>query len=180
MVRKKHKMRSKIIKEAIGLEGLILNEEAKYVTYLAPIFETIGEDTMRSLNWRLTYVETGGSLTKEYSFGDCLEEWISGDDLWDEIMKYPDIQWWWGLLQGFSKEYSSEHSKKYGLVDIKMDEEIWKNPVSMRHPDASIEIEAFDSSLSIVIAKDEDVLRKLKERNKRYQLLSELNDVLEE
>lgn len=162
------------------MEGLILNEETKYVTYMAPIFETVGEKVIRSLNWRLTYVETGGSATEEYIFGDCLEEWISGDNLWNEIMKYPNIQWWWGLLQGFSQEYSFEHSKKYGLVDIQMDEELWKNPVSMRHPDAEIEIEAFDSSLSVVIAKDEVVLKRLKERYKSYQLLSEVNAGLED
>ena len=160
------------------MEGIILNEGTEYVTYMKPIFETIGEVVVRSLNWRLTYVVTGGYLTEEYSFGDCLEVWISGDELWAEVVKYPDMQWIWGLLQGFSKEITFEQSQTHGLVDIMMDERIWTNPVSMRHPDAEIEIEAFDSTLSIVIAKDDSVLSRLKERYPRYQLLSEVNEGL--
>ena len=160
------------------MEGLVLNEESEYVTYMAPIFETIGLDLIRDLNWRITYVETGGPLNEEYSFGDCLDYWISGDTLVDEVMKYPEIQWIWGLLQGFKPGINKVDICREELVVIQMDETIWTNPISMRSPQAEIEIEAFDSSLSIVIAKDDTILQRLQSVYRKSELLSEYNNSL--
>lgn len=160
-------------------DGLILHEETDYVTYMPPIFEAVGIDYIKNLNWRLTYVEVGGSTTEEYTFGNCFDCWITGEDLVNEVMKYPDLQWWWGLLQGFEGNISKEDACKSEPVDIKLDTRIWQNPVSLRNEMSAIEIEAFDSTLSIVIAKDEYILKRLQKSFANSELLSNYNELLD-
>ena len=156
------------------MEGLILNEESKYVTYMSPIFDALGDDYTRSLNWRIIYPECG-SVEQVYSFEHIKDSWISGGELVEQIRKNPNIQWWWGLLQGIPKTISREDVEKEVLVDIKEDPHIWKNPVTMRSNYSLIEIEAFDSTLTVVISSDDTVLERLKEAFPKYELLSKYN-----
>ena len=93
------------------MEGLILNEESKYVTYMSPIFDALGDDYIRSLNWRIIYPECG-SVEQVYSFEHIKDSWISGDELVEQIRKNPNIQWWWGLLQGIPKIITREDVEK--------------------------------------------------------------------
>lgn len=156
------------------MEGLILNEGTKKVTYMCPIFDALGDDFIRSLNWRIVYPECG-SIDQVYSFEHIDVSWISGDDLVNEIRENPNIQWWWGLLQGIPKTVLQEEIDKENLVDIKEDTKIWENPVSMRSNHSVIEIEAFDSSLTVIISNNETVLEKLKKCFPNYEVLSEYN-----
>lgn len=158
------------------MEGLILNERTEYVTYLCPIFDAVGDDYIRSLNWRIIYPECGSAVSQGYSFEGKEDSWISGNQLVEEVRNNPDIQWWWGLLQGFDQNVSRSEAMKEEPVDIQEDTEIWKNPVTMRNPKAQIEIEAFDSTLTVVIAKEDAVLEKLKIAFPDHKLLSEYND----
>ena len=74
------------------MEGLILNEQTKYVTYLEPIFEALGKGFIERLNWRITYPECGSSLTDKYSFEGELDSWISGKELLNEVAAHPNLQ----------------------------------------------------------------------------------------
>lgn len=158
------------------MEGLILNERTEYVTYLEPIFDAVGRDYISRLNWRITYPEVGGSATDCYSFEGNVDSWIFGKELLEEIDNHPDLQWWWGLLQGFEQNISQTEAMKEAPIDIQEDTEIWSNPVTMRNPEASIEIEAFDSSMTVVIVKEKAVLEKLKAAFPDHELLSEYNE----
>lgn len=157
------------------MEGLILNERTEYVTYLCPIFDAVGDDYIRSLNWRIIYPECGDPGSQAYSFEGKPDSWITGEKLVEEIRNDPDIQWWWGLLQGFEQSISQAEAMKEAPIDIQDDTEIWSNPVTMRNSEASIEIEAFDSSLTVVIVKEKSVLEKLKAAFPDHELLSEYN-----
>lgn len=161
------------------MEGLILNEKTKYVTYMCPIFDALGDDYIRSLNWRIVYPECG-SVEQVYSFEHTKTSWISGDELVGEIRKNPNIQWWWGLLQGIPKTVSQEDVEKEDLIDIKEDPHIWENPVTMRSNYSLIEIEAFDSTLTVVISSDDAVLERLKIAFPKYEILSEYNSSFDE
>ena len=162
------------------MEGLVLNEKTEYVTYLEPIFDAVGRDYISRLNWRITYPEVGGSATDCYSFEGNVDSWISGKELLEEIDNHPNLQWWWGLLQGFETHYSKEEIQIEEPVDIQLDITIWELPVTMRNDKAEIEIEAFDSTQTIVVVKDNAVLEKLKTAFPDYDLLSELNSKLED
>ncbi len=157
------------------MEGLILNEQTKYVTFLCPIFDSIGYDVIRNLNWRVTCVECGGSSAFTYSFANSKATWLSGDQLVEEVKNNPNVQLWWGLLQGFPNSVSEDDVKNEPAADIQNDSEIWINPVSMRSTKSVIEIEAFDSSMTIVISNDKGVLEKLRRSFPLSELLSEYN-----
>lgn len=157
------------------MEGLLLNEKTKYVTYMEPIFDALGRDYIEHLNWRITYSECGGSPTDNYSFSGRVDSWLPGKALLDEIGNHPNLQWWWGLLQGFDPIFTQAEIQKESPVDIQCDTKIWELPVSMRDYRAEIEIEAFDSTLTIVIAKEEAVIEKLKRAFPEYELLSAYN-----
>lgn len=160
------------------LEGLILHEDTEYVTYLCPIFDALGDELICSLNWRIISPECGSSVTDKYSFEGEYDSWISGTELVKEVRKYPNIQWWWGLLQGFPDSISRDEVFKLDAIDIKEDAQLWEYPVAMRDPNALIEIEAFDSSLTIVVAKDNSILESLKNAFPNNELLSEYNKSL--
>lgn len=160
------------------MEGLILHEDTEYVTYLCPIFDALGDELISSLNWRIISPECGGSLTDMYSFNGEYDSWISGTELVKEVRKYPDIQWWWGLLQGFPDSISRDEVFKLEPIDLQDDPYLWGIPVTMRNPNALIEIEAFDSSLTIVLAKEIFVLESLKKAFPHYELLSDYNKSL--
>ena len=61
-------------------------------------------------------------------------------------------------------------------IDIQDDPHFWENPVTMRDPNALIEIEAFDSSLTIVLAKEDHILESLKKAFPNYELLSDWSE----
>ena len=91
------------------------------------------------------------------------------------IDRCPDVQWVWGLLQGFNKSVSRKMVFQTELVDIHQDTSIWTNPVSMRNSLSEIEIEAFDSTMSIVTVKDEVLLNQLQLAFPNGILLSHYN-----
>ena len=158
------------------MEGLILNEQTQYYTIMPPIMKALGCDLIRSLNWRLSYIECLGEYYDEFLFKDnSLDIWIDGNSLMNCIDRCPDVQWVWGLLQGFNKSVARETVFRTELVDIQEDSLIWTNPVSMRNPLSEIEIEAFDSTMSIVTVKDEALLKSLQLSFPNGILLSKYN-----
>lgn len=158
------------------LEGLILHEDTEYVTYLCPIFDALGDELISSLNWRIISPECGSGATDMYSFEGEYDSCISGGELVKEVRKYPDIQWWWGLLQGFPDFISRDEVFRIEPIDIQDDPYFWESPVTMRDPNALIEIEAFDSSLTIVLAKEDHILESLKKAFPNYELLSDWSE----
>ena len=158
------------------MEGLILHEDTEFVTYLCPIFDALGDELISSLNWRIISPECGGSLTDTYSFEGKYDAWVSGAELAKEVRKYPSVQWWWGLLQGFPDSVSRDAVLKMEPFDLQDQPYYWGNPNTMRDPNALIGIEAFDSSLTIVLAKKDYVLESLKKAFPNYELLSDWNE----
>ena len=159
------------------MDGWILREQTTHYTYMPPIMKGLGYDLIRSMNWRLSYIECLGTHYDSFLFNDNpLDKWIDGDSLMNCIDRCPDVQWVWGLLQGFNKSVSRKIVFQTELVDIQQDTSIWTNPVSMRNSLSEIEIEAFDSTMSIVTVKDEVLLNQLQLAFPNGILLSHYND----
>ena len=85
------------------MEGLILHEDTEYVTYLCPIFDTLGDELISSLNWRIISPECGSSVTDKYSFEGEYDSWISGTELVKEVRKSVWAGFlflmYWGILK---------------------------------------------------------------------------------
>lgn len=136
--------------------GAILKSGEKYYTYLYKIFTEINI-VQKDYNWLITDI-VAYPETKEYQ--DLFSKkyaWLSGDEL-TNITEKEDFQWIWGVLSGFDKNIDIEEVLKYSLPYADGYEGFWENPLSLQHPLASIEIVAWDSSLSLIISKNKQII----------------------
>jgi hypothetical protein len=62
------------------------------------------------------------------------------------------------VLSGFEKNVTFDEVLKYNLPYANDYDGFWNNPVSIQHPLASVEIVPWDSSLTLVISKDEKLV----------------------
>ena len=99
---------------------------------------------------------------------------MTGDELTD-ICKNEDFQWIWGVFSGFHKSVDKEDVLKDKLPQADGYTGFWKNPISIQHPLAEIEIVAWDSSLTIIISKNDNIIEKFMKRNILAEDLEEYN-----
>ncbi len=136
--------------------GAILEKGEQFYTYLSKVFKAI-EDKQTDYNWLITdcvcyplSADTGSLLSQKY----C---WLSGDEL-TSIVNKEDFQWIWGVLSGFEKDISLESVLEYPFPYADGYEGFWKNPLSIQHPLASIEIVPWDSSLTLILSKRKELI----------------------
>ncbi len=148
------------------MEGLILNEGG-YVTYPYKVFKPI-EQYVRSLNWRLTNVECGVSPSP---FGNELESILDGNQLMDLLEEHPNIQWWWGSLSGFTENISKEDIQANPIIDLTSTQPYLKDKLHHLEPQAVLEVIAFDSTETYVLADDLNVVDQLKKAFPKHENL---------
>lgn len=143
------------------MKGAIIDKGEKYYTYLKELFASIG-NVQKEYNWLITGHECypqNPDYAKKLSQEYC---WITGDEL-TNMVENEDFQWIWGVFSAFSKNISQQEVLKSKLPYADGNTELWQNPVSIQHPLAEIEILAWDSSMTVVISKNDDIIGKLKE-----------------
>ena len=84
--------------------------------------------------------------------------WVQGERL-DEIVHQQSFPWYWGVLSGFKREIPLQEVLSYGLPYADGYDGFWKNPVSIQHPLAELEIVAWDSTLTLLISRDEAIVQ---------------------
>ncbi len=156
------------------MKGIILDRGEEYFTYLKKIFSAI-DNAQNNYNWLITghecypqsekYTEL---LSKEY----C---WVTGDELSQMIQK-EDFQWIWGVLSGFSKNIRKDEILKYKFPQAEGYEGLWENPISIQHPLAEIEIVPWDSSMVILISKNDNIVDIFKKNIPLAEDLEEYNN----
>lgn len=154
------------------MKGIIIQGE-KYYTYLKKIFVSIN-NIQRDYNWLITNHECYPQNKKyeERLSGEYC--WLSGNEL-TEMVGDEDFQWIWGVLSAFSTNLSKQDILKYDFP--KPDSvEIWKNPVSIQHPLAEIEIIPWDSSLTVITSKRNDIIDLLQSNGILMEDLEEYNE----
>ena len=145
----------------------------KYFTFLKKIFDSI-ENVQKNYNWLITgyecypqnikYVER---LSKEW----C---WITGKEL-TKMIETENFQWIWGVFSAFPESVTKDDALKYELPKADGNEKIWKNPISIQHPLSVMEIIAWDSSMTILISKFDEIVEKLLKSNPLIEDLEEYN-----
>lgn len=155
------------------MKGAVINKGERYFTFLNKIFDAI-ENIQKKYNWLITgyecypqhikYVER---LSKEW----C---WITGDEL-TEMIETENIQWIWGIFSAFPQNVTEADVLKYELPKANGNDKIWKNPISIQHPLSVMEIIAWDSSMTIFISKNDEIVEKILMKNPLIEDLEEFN-----
>jgi hypothetical protein len=142
-------LRALKIDGGIKMYGAILEKGEDYYTYLYKVFSGINM-VQKNYNWLITDIVSYPKI-KEYE--DLFSKeycWISGEQL-TKILEKEDFQWIWGVLSGFDKNIDIKEVLNYSLPYADGYEGFWKNPLSLQHPLASLEIVAWDSSSTLII-----------------------------
>lgn len=145
------------------MKGVVIEKGEKYFTQLKKIFFSIN-DIQRNYNWLITGQECYPQSEKYAKIWTESYCWMTGDEL-TEMIEEEDFQWIWGVLSAFSKDIAKGRVLEYELPEADGNGEIWQNPVSIQHPLAEIEIIAWDSSATVFISKDDNIVELLRENN---------------
>lgn len=154
--------------------GLIDQNDQKYYTYLSKVFKGLG-DVQKQYNWLITDceaypqdMEAEAMLNEEY-------RWISGEDF-SEMIEKEDFQWVWAVLAGFEKNIALEKVLKYPLPEVRDGGGTYcKNPISIQHPLAVIEIIPFDSAYTVILSRDKSIIDHYKTIYPKTQDLTDFN-----
>ncbi len=141
--------------------GRILTGGGRSYTFLSPLFAAIRQAQKR-YNWLITDFE-GGFPLKERSRVNSLNlreryAWLTGEEL-TRLAEQMDFPWSWGVFSGFDQGVALDQVLEYELPYADGNPGFWKNPVSVQHPLAALELTAWDNACALVISRDEAVLR---------------------
>lgn len=155
------------------MRGIILQDRECYYTFLKDIFALI-DNVQTEYNWLISDYECYPQKSKYFELlqGDYC--WISGKELTD-MVEDENFQWIWGVFSGFPKNISRDEIFSYKLPQSEGYSGFWKNPISIQHPLASIEIVAWDSTLTLIISKEDGFFTKIKERDIKIEDLELYN-----
>lgn len=177
------------MEESTMVYGAIDSKSKVYYTYLKAVFDALDNKQIK-YNWLITDSEIiahSASLdalntgvrwqyknkkpiaipAPEYYF-------LSGEEL-TEIINRDDSQWIWGVLSGFDRSISLEEVLKYPLPKANGYEGFWRNPLSLQHPLASIEIVPWDSSFVLFLSRSKEIVDRFKTTFPKSQDLCEFN-----
>lgn len=155
------------------MRSAILEKGEQYYTHMAKVFNSI-ENEQLNYNWLITDCEC---YPEDKSINEMFSKkyiWISGEQL-TEIISKDDFQFVWGVFSGFSPEVTLEEVLRYDLPFADGYKDFWANNVGIQHPLAKVEIVAWDSSLTLLISKDDSLVQKFCNNFPLSEDLSALN-----
>ena len=169
--------------------GVIDTDSCRWYTYLKAVFEAI-DNKQLEYNWLITATDIvahsdrldalNTSVRWQYKNGKSIAVpapdyyFLSGEEL-TKIITIDDSQWIWGVLSGFEKSIPLDEILRYPLPEAEGYKDFWKNPPSIQHPLASVEIVLWDSSLVLLFSKNKEIIDSFRLAFPRSQNLSEFN-----
>ena len=154
--------------------GSILEKGERFYTRLLGILRAI-EPLHESFNWLVTDYECYPNdplvdefFSREYCF-------LSGEEL-STLLEQDDFQWIWGVFSAFEQDVPLEEILKYPVPYADHNPTFWKNPLTMQHPLAQIEIVAFDSSLTLFLSKEQSYVDRFRHAFPLSEDLREYNE----
>ncbi len=160
--------------------GAIDEHSKHHYTYLKDVFSAINHIQM-DYNWLITDTD----IIARSEELNALNTWpaavpapeyyfLSGEAL-TKIVTQDDSQWIWGVLSGFDKRIPIEDILQYPLPKADGYGGFWKNPLSIQHALASIEIVPWDSSLVLIFSKSKEIVDSFRMAFSKSQDLQEYN-----
>lgn len=138
------------------MKSAILSKGERFYTYMHKILEAMGNEQV-NYNWLITDCEC---YPADKEFRELFSQeyiWITGEKL-TEVIDREDFQFIWAVLSGFPRENSLGEVLKYDLPFADGYKGFWVDNVGIQHPVADIEIVAFDSSFTLFISKNDDLV----------------------
>lgn len=143
------------------------SKQIQFYTYLGPIFEAI-QNRQYEYNWLLTDLDLNWIPDDFLDYCDQCKihkvlwnrnnvYWLTGEQLTNLITKYK-IQFIWGVLSGF-KNTEVIDIQNLSVLPIAETPELWKPGVTVQHSKAEVEIVCWDSGLTILISKDQSIIK---------------------
>ena len=157
------------------MKGVILRKGERAYSYFSGVFSAISP-AVAERNWLITGYENYPEALEPYggNLGRAAFFWVQGERL-EEIVRQQDYPWYWGVLSGFKKEVPLHQVISYGLPYADGYTGFWKNPISIQHPMADIEIVAWDSALTLLISRDEAIAQAFRNAYPRSEDLETYN-----
>jgi len=155
------------------VKSAILQKGEHFYTHMSKIFNAIGNGQLK-YNWLITDYEC---YPQDKGINEVFSTeyiWMAGKQL-TEIIRREDFQFIWGVFSGFSLEVTLEEVLKYDLPFADGYKGFWANDVGIQHPLAEVEIVAWDSSLTLLIGRDYNLVQKFRRNLPLSEDLSALN-----
>ncbi len=136
--------------------GAINEKGEKWYTQMGRVFDAI-KDKQIDYNWLITDMDCVPQKIEAYCRGKgyC---WLTGEAL-SQLVREDDWQWVWAVLSGFNKGITLSEVLKYQEPYSDGYKGFWSNPLSIQHPLATIEIVPWDSSLTLFLSKEENLVK---------------------
>lgn len=136
--------------------GAILEKGEPFYTSMNRVFQAI-ENAQTEYNWLITDCEC---CPKSPDINALLSQnycWLSGCEL-TSIVHQEDFQWIWAALSGFRPDIPLAEILKYPLPCSVDYNGFWKNPLSIQHPLAEVEIVPWDSTSTFIYSKRKEIV----------------------
>ena len=143
------------------VNGIILRKGEHAYTYLKKLFDSIAPLPL-TFKWLISYPECYPQTKEIQTRLDCNFCILSGKELTDWVNQ-EDFQWIWGTFSAFDPSTADKDILEYKLPENDMYPGFWKNPLTIQHPLAKMEIVAFDASFTLIFTKDFTLPERFKE-----------------
>lgn len=155
------------------MKSAILEKGERSFTHIGKVFQGIDNEQIK-YNWLITDCNC---YPQNSDFAKLFSKefvWLSGEEL-TEIVSKEDFQFNWGVFSGFSKDIKIKEILKYELPFAEGNSGLWLNNVRIQHPLAKNEIVAWDSSLTLFLSDNDDLVDKFMFSFPKSQNLVEKN-----
>lgn len=136
-----------------------------YHTDMALVFQSLG-GRQKEFNWLITNFEghalddNWGTRLPDVAFGE--EPKIVSGSVLTEIFEQIEIQFIWGNLSGFAPDVALDLAELEVEPWADGNRMFWSANVAPQHPRATVEIVCFDSSLTLLLSKDNDLSQRFR------------------
>ncbi|PDY52243.1 hypothetical protein [Bacillus toyonensis] len=149
-------------------------------TVLDSIFDSF-QGMEKEFNWLITDLEIATlqdeELIRNYPKLSHPIVWIAGEDLSNLLKKY-NPQFIWGVLSAFDKSINIDINNLLVEPFANGNEELWVPSPNIQHPQATLEIVCWDSSLMLLLSKDINIDDKFRNYFKDARDLNTYNSEL--
>lgn len=140
------------------MKSAILEKGERYFTNMNKVFQAMQNEQL-NYNWLITDCECTSQDAEIQRLFSKNHVWISGEEL-TNIVEKERFQFIWAVFSGFSIDVSLEDVLSYELPFADGNKGFWVDDVKIQHPLANIEIIAWDSSLTIFMSQNDDLVDK--------------------